>query len=154
MFKELNIISVCIALYITLAGSQDVAEDLNTLNSYEITHIVNLISNIVENKFEGRFEYLSCTLYDDMEAMLLPTINACCSFIREKVIPSRGRLLIHCNAGVSRAPSVLIGCFIKLYQMPFEVAYRIVNNARSISPNLNFKMQLRTLSENIIPKPL
>ncbi|VDK36097.1 unnamed protein product [Taenia asiatica] len=132
-------------------GSQDVAEDFNTLQSRGITHIVNLISNYAENKFEDRFEYLSCTLYDDMQADLMPAITACCSFIRERVLPSHGRLFIHCNMGISRAPSVLIGCLIKLYRMPFDVAYRTVDNARSISPNLNFKMQLRALSEEIIP---
>ncbi|KAH9283586.1 Dual specificity protein phosphatase 19 [Echinococcus granulosus] len=132
-------------------GSQDVAEDFNTLQDKGITHIVNLISNYAENKFEDQFEYLSCTLYDDMQADLMPIITSCCFFIRERVLPSHGRLLIHCNVGVSRAPSVLIGCLIKLYQMPFDIAYRTVNDARSISPNLNFKMQLRALSEEIVP---
>ncbi|VDM31333.1 unnamed protein product [Hydatigera taeniaeformis] len=132
-------------------GSQDVAEDLNTLQDKGITHIVNLISDYAENKFEDRFEYLSCTLFDDMQADLMPAITACCSFIQEKVLPSHGRMFIHCNVGVSRAPSVLIGCLIKLYQMPFEVAYRTVNDARSISPNLNFKLQLRALGEEISP---
>ncbi|KAL5967801.1 Dual specificity protein phosphatase 19, partial [Taenia solium] len=135
---------------VLVQGSQDVAEDFNTLQSRGITHIVNLISNYAENKFEDHFEYLSCTLYDDMQADLVPAITACCSFIRERVLPSQGRLFIHCNVGVSRAPSVLIGCLIKLYRMPFDVAYRTVDNARSISPNLNFKMQLRALSEEII----
>ncbi|KAL5110051.1 Dual specificity protein phosphatase 19 [Taenia crassiceps] len=137
---------------VIVQGSQDVAEDFNTLQDKGITHIVNLISNYAGNKFEDRFEYLSCTLYDDMQADLMPAITACCSFIRERVLPSHGRLLIHCNVGISRAPSVLIGCLIKLYQMPFDVAYRTVDNARSISPNLSFKMQLRAISEEIVPR--
>uniref|UniRef100_A0A0R3U1D1 Tyrosine-protein phosphatase domain-containing protein n=1 Tax=Mesocestoides corti TaxID=53468 RepID=A0A0R3U1D1_MESCO len=127
-------------------GSQDVAEDLTTLQEKGITHIVNLISDSTPNTFESQFEYLSCNLYDDVQADLMPIITACCLFIQEKVLPSHGRLFIHCNAGVSRAPAVLIGCLIKLYRIPFSAAYELVNRSRNISPNLNFKMQLRALS--------
>ncbi len=125
------------------------AADLTTLQQKGITHIVNLIADFAPNQFGDQFSYLSCTLFDDMEANLMPTIDACCTFIRDKVRPSQGKLLIHCNAGISRAPSVLIGCLIKLYQMDFDFAYHLVNNARNISPNLNFKTQLRDLSEKV-----
>ncbi|KAM7538225.1 hypothetical protein Aperf_G00000067846 [Anoplocephala perfoliata] len=132
-------------------GSQDVADDLNALQSKGITHIINLISNVFPNKFVDQFEYLSCVLYDDMEADLNPVIEVCCDFIRERVAPSHGRVFIHCNAGISRAPSVLIGCLIKLYNLPFDFAYDLVNNSRNIFPNLNFKMQLRNLAVHVLP---
>lgn len=137
--------------HFSLLGSQDVADDLSALQSKGITHIVNLISNIFPNKFVDHFEYLSCVLYDDLEADLNPVIGTCCNFIRERVEPPRGRVFIHCNAGISRAPSVLIGCLIKLHHLSFDFAYDLVNNARNIYPNLSFKMQLRNLAAHILP---
>lgn len=94
--------------------------------------------------------YLSCILYDDLQSDLTPIIDSSCDFIRQQVEPSHGRVFIHCNAGISRAPSVLIGCLIKLYNLPYDFAYHLVNNARNISPNLNFKTQLRNLASQVI----
>ncbi|VDN99973.1 unnamed protein product [Rodentolepis nana] len=131
-------------------GSQDAADDLSVLQSKGITHIVNLISNILPNKFPDQFEYLSCVLYDNLDCDLSPVIDSCCNFIRQKVEPVQGRVFIFCNAGVSRAPSVLMGCLIKLHQLSYDLAYELLNNARNISPNLNFKVQLRNLAPHAL----
>ncbi|VDL19525.1 unnamed protein product [Hymenolepis diminuta] len=131
-------------------GSQDAADELSVLQSKGITHIVNLISNIFPNKFPDHFEYLSCVLYDDLQSDLTPIIDSCCDFIRQRVEPAHGRVFIHCNAGVSRAPSVLMGCLIKLHHLPYDLAYERLNDARNISPSLNFKVQLRNLTSHAL----
>nr|CDS32464.1 dual specificity protein phosphatase 19 [Hymenolepis microstoma] len=135
-------------------GSQDAADDLSVLQLKGITHIVNLISNILPNKFPDQFEYLSCVLYDDLESDLSPIIDSCCDFIKQRVEPVQGRIFIFCNAGVSRAPSVLMGCLIKLHQLSYDSAYELLNNARNISPNLNFKVQLRSLASHTLTNGL
>lgn len=134
-------------MYSDVLGSQDVAEDLNTLREKQITHIVNLIAHVAPNKYPDQYDYLALSLNDDLNASLLPAIITSCAFLQDRVLPSRGRVFIHCNAGVSRAPSVLIGCLIKMYQLTFDYVYNLVKDARHVSLNSSFKTQLIALSE-------
>ncbi|VDL97133.1 unnamed protein product [Schistocephalus solidus] len=127
-------------------GSQDVAADLTTLQQHGITHIINLVSDYVPNYFPNLFEYLSLTVRDDLTYDLHSAIYACCEFITRRVLPQGGKTFIHCNAGVSRAPCIVIACLIRKCRLSYDEAYDLVANARNISPNLNFKMQLRALA--------
>ncbi|KAL7064724.1 hypothetical protein AAHC03_05552 [Spirometra sp. Aus1] len=130
-------------------GSQDVAGDLNTLQQHGITHIINLISNYVPNYFPNLFEYLSLNVYDDLTYDLHNAIDLCCDFLNRRVLPGGGKAFIHCNAGVSRAPNIVIACLIRKCGLSYDEAYNLVAGARNISPNLNFKMQLRALASEI-----
>ncbi|VDN25690.1 unnamed protein product [Dibothriocephalus latus] len=127
-------------------GSQDVAGDLNTLQQHGITHIINLVSSYVPNYFPNCFEYLSLNVRDDLNYNLHSAINACFDFINRRVLPQGGKTFIHCNAGVSRAPCIVIASLIRKCGLSYDDAYNLVANARNISPNLNFKMQLRALA--------
>ena len=53
-------------------------------------------------------------------------------------------VLVHCNAGVSRAPSIVIGYLMLREGLPFEDAYGQVKVARpSVCPNPGFYQQLQ-----------
>ncbi|XP_012781059.1 dual specificity protein phosphatase 19 isoform X3 [Ochotona princeps] len=56
-----------------------------------------------------------------------------------------GVVLVHCNAGVSRAAAIVIGFLMNSEEIPFISAFSLVKNARpSICPNSGFMEQLRT----------
>uniref|UniRef100_A0A2K6TZY1 Dual specificity phosphatase 19 n=1 Tax=Saimiri boliviensis boliviensis TaxID=39432 RepID=A0A2K6TZY1_SAIBB len=59
-----------------------------------------------------------------------------------------GVVLVHCNAGVSRAAAIVIGFLMNSEQTSFTSAFSVVKNARpSICPNSGFMEQLRTYQE-------
>ncbi|XP_065787964.1 dual specificity protein phosphatase 19 isoform X2 [Muntiacus reevesi] len=56
-----------------------------------------------------------------------------------------GVVLVHCNAGVSRAAAIVIGFLMNSEEISFTSAFSLVKNARpSICPNAGFLEQLRT----------
>ncbi|GAA56983.1 dual specificity phosphatase 19 [Clonorchis sinensis] len=126
-------------------GSQDVARDLNCLQSNGVTHVINLVSNIVPNLYPHLFDYLSLVLYDDMHFPLGDSIRQCVNYL-ERVRRAGGVCFVHCDVGRCRAPSMVIAYLIKVEDYSYERAYTEVNNARNVAINLNFKMQLMSLA--------
>lgn len=56
-----------------------------------------------------------------------------------------GVVLVHCNAGVSRAAAIIIGFLMNSEEISFTSAFSLVKNARpSICPNAGFVEQLCT----------
>lgn len=56
-----------------------------------------------------------------------------------------GVVLVHCNAGVSRAAAIVIGFLMSSEEIEFTSAFSLVKDARpSICPNHGFIEQLRT----------
>ncbi|MEQ2264787.1 dual specificity phosphatase 19, partial [Xenotaenia resolanae] len=56
----------------------------------------------------------------------------------------KGVVLVHCNAGVSRAPAVVIGYLMSCDGQSYEDALSLVKSARpASSPNPGFLEQLR-----------
>uniref|UniRef100_A0A8C8ZKE6 Dual specificity phosphatase 19 n=1 Tax=Prolemur simus TaxID=1328070 RepID=A0A8C8ZKE6_PROSS len=59
-----------------------------------------------------------------------------------------GVVLVHCNAGVSRAAAIVIGFLMNSEETSFTSAFSSVKNARpSICPNSGFMEQLRIYQE-------
>ncbi|KAF6777321.1 hypothetical protein AHF37_03464 [Paragonimus kellicotti] len=130
---------------ILFGSSSDVAQDLNSLKSNGVTHIVNLVSNYIPNAFTEHFDYLSLVLYDNLQFRLRDSIYQCLDYLRN-VRRRGGRCFIHCDAGVCRAPSMVIAYLILVEGYSYERAFTEVNNARNVAINLNFKAQLIALA--------
>ncbi|XP_007532602.1 dual specificity protein phosphatase 19 isoform X1 [Erinaceus europaeus] len=129
-----------------LLGSQDAAYDLDTLKKHKVTHILNVAYG-VENAFLGDFTYKSISILDLPETSLLSYFPECFQFIEQAKMKD-GVVLVHCNAGVSRAAAVIIGFLMDSEEMSFASAFSLVKNARpSICPNAGFMEQLRTYEE-------
>jgi protein-tyrosine phosphatase len=64
-------------------------------------------------------------------------------FKSEAARSSNGRVLVHCQAGVSRSPTITIAYIMALLGKSSNDAFEFVKNKRNIvSPNLNFMGQL------------
>ncbi|KAL1786780.1 dual specificity protein phosphatase 19 [Sigmodon hispidus] len=149
-----------------LLGSQDVAHDLELLRKHKIqwnrnhlshttlkssffflffkvTHILNVAYG-VENAFLGEFTYKTISILDVPETNILSYFPECFEFI-EQARRMGGVVLVHCNAGVSRAAAIVIGFLMSSEEIEFTSALSLVKDARpSICPNPGFIEQLRT----------
>uniref|UniRef100_A0A8I3NNW6 Dual specificity protein phosphatase 19 n=1 Tax=Canis lupus familiaris TaxID=9615 RepID=A0A8I3NNW6_CANLF len=129
-----------------LLGSQDAAHDLDTLKKHKVTHILNVAYG-VENAFLGDFIYKSISILDLPETNILSYFPECFEFI-EQAKAKDGVVLVHCNAGVSRAAAIVIGFLMNSEELSFTSAFSLVKNARpSICPNAGFMEQLRTYQQ-------
>ncbi|XP_004628746.1 dual specificity protein phosphatase 19 [Octodon degus] len=129
-----------------LLGSQDAAHDLDVLKKHKVTHILNLAYG-VENAFPSEFTYKSISILDLPETSILSYFPECFEFIEQAKMKD-GVVLVHCNAGVSRAPAIVIGFLMNSEQISFSSAFTLVKNARpSVYPNSGFMEQLRTYQE-------
>ncbi|XP_030065576.1 dual specificity protein phosphatase 19 [Microcaecilia unicolor] len=125
-----------------LLGSQDAAQDLDTLKQFKVTHILNVAYG-VENIFPNLFVYKSIAVLDLPEINITSYFPECFDFIEQAKVQD-GVVLVHCNAGVSRAASVVIGFLMHTEGLSFAEAFSLVKNARpAVCPNPGFMEQLR-----------
>ncbi|XP_059357231.1 dual specificity protein phosphatase 19-like [Carassius carassius] len=123
-------------------ASQDAAHDLDTLKKLKVTHVLNVAYG-VENVFPDLFTYKTVTVLDLPETDITSYFPECFQFIKEAG-QQGGVVLVHCNAGVSRSASVVIGFLMSQENMSFDEAFSAVKTARpSIQPNPGFMKQLK-----------
>lgn len=126
-----------------LLGSQDAAHDLELLRKHKVTHILNVAYG-VENAFLSEFTYKTISILDVPETNILSYFPECFEFIEQAKLKD-GVVLVHCNAGVSRAAAIVIGFLMSSEEIEFTSAFSLVKDARpSICPNPGFIEQLRT----------
>ena len=153
--KEANKVSALSFLKFTGFGMQEIIPNLFLsgqdvtnnrallIDSNKITHILNLASN-VENSFEKEIIYKVFRIEDSLRQDLLECIHESILFIDGALKNKENRVLVHCNAGVSRSASIVIAflMFKRIYNK-YEAAYKHVAALRSVVyPNPNFVKQL------------
>ncbi|KAL7991578.1 hypothetical protein Chor_015834 [Crotalus horridus] len=125
-----------------LLGSQDAAHDLETMKKYKVTHVLNVAYG-VENAFPNDFTYKTIPILDLPETDITSCFPECFEFI-EQIKLKGGVVLVHCNAGVSRAAAIIIGFLMYSEGLNFAMAFSVVKNARpAICPNSGFMEQLQ-----------
>lgn len=118
------------------------ANDLDRLQNIGITHIVNLSS--YENNFHGSFQYLRIPVEDLPIENLSPYFDESLKFI-EDALTGNGRVLVNCNAGQSRAGTIVILYIMKTKEVSFEDAKKFAQSKRKsneVCPNSGFQKQL------------
>lgn len=122
-------------------GSQDVAADWSLLKNHGITHVLNVASGI-PCFFPTEFEYKMLEILDLPEFRLESVFDACFQFI-DAAIRHDGKVLIHCNAGISRSVAIIIAFLMRSEGMTYVEAFQMVKCKRSaIRPNPGFVQQL------------
>jgi protein-tyrosine phosphatase len=86
-------------------GNLQAAQDLQTLKHHGITHILQVASGI-RPMFPKDFQYKIIEVTDLSSSSIIRHFPAAISFIREGI--SKGGVLVHCHAGVSRSSSCVI----------------------------------------------
>lgn len=119
------------------------AHDKSSLDSYGVTHILNLDSDI-ENKFEDDFNYKNIHIQDKPDYDLNKVFEDCFDFIDDG--RHYGNVLIHCagTIGLSRSTSICIAYLMSKEKQKFDEAFNNVKEARSfVKPNEGFTKQLK-----------
>uniref|UniRef100_A0A8C2G8K4 Dual specificity phosphatase 19b n=1 Tax=Cyprinus carpio TaxID=7962 RepID=A0A8C2G8K4_CYPCA len=115
---------------------------INIYKNKQVTHVLNVAYG-VENVFPDLFTYKTVTVLDLPETDITSYFPECFQFINE-ASQQGGVVLVHCNAGVSRSTSVVIGFLMSQEKMSFDEAFSAVKTARPyIQPNPGFMKACR-----------
>lgn len=128
--------------YLYVGGERDAA-DASELKLHGINYILN-VTNKIPCFHEGNtnFTYLRIPVRDNGSENLLLYFDKAFQFI-EQARQRNGRVLIHCQAGISRSSTVAIGYIMKYLNLSMNQAYNKVQACRPIiAPNISFVGQL------------
>ncbi|XP_026271980.1 dual specificity protein phosphatase 19 [Frankliniella occidentalis] len=131
-------------------GSQDVTQDFQLMKDCGVTHVISLGVQVPPLPQLSNLSYsfipaldLPHEPIDNMLKKTLPLI--------EDVISKGGCVLVHCNAGVSRAPTVVIAFLMSYKGLTFNEASEYVKKKRPASkPNAGFLQQLLSLESKVM----
>ena len=135
-------------------GNSTTSKNFEYLQSIGITHIINLAG---KTHFPNQFKYFKChfkvTKYDKNNKQFIDKLEAISQFIdnckNKNDTKQRNKIFIHCTAGISRSPSIVIGYLMKIFNLALIESYIYVKTIRSgIQPNINFFKQLSTLKHS------
>lgn len=137
-----DMIPACILENQLYLGSQD-AVDQDVLNKFEITHILSVGIETPDFMNTRGVQTIFIRCLDLPETDLKDVLEKSFEFI-ENSLKIGGRVLVHCNQGVSRSSSVVIGYLMKKLRYNFSEAYGLVKSKREcIQPNAGFMKQLK-----------
>lgn len=124
-------------------GSQD-AVDVEVLTRHNILAVLSVgIESPIDLPETVIAKFIPCL--DLPETEFGPILEQSIEFIRT-CISSNRPVLVHCNAGVSRSSSVVMGYLIKECFLPFDEAFRAVKFKRpAVQPNAGFLRFLKML---------
>ncbi|CAE6419749.1 unnamed protein product [Rhizoctonia solani] len=128
-----------------LLGPFQASKDLDRMRALGITHVA-CIRDVkeafsVKPRFPGQLEYLLDTV--TFYVLFTPKFDRAKSFIDE-ALQSGGRVLVHCNGGISLSPSFVIMYVMERFQLAWDDALQMVQNKRyCISPNNGFITQIK-----------
>jgi len=130
-----------------LLGPFQVSKNLVSLQELGVSHIV-CIRDVkeafsVRPRFPDTFEYLVLDVQDSEEQNLIRLFPRAQQFINA-ALSRNGRVLVHCNGGISLSPAFVIMFVMQHYQLSWEDALHLVQNRRyCISPNGGFLTQIK-----------
>lgn len=142
-------VPACIVAQFLYLGSQDCVRQ-EVLEKYGITHVLSVgieTPPIVEYDDDGEriIETLFVECLDIPETNLAEVLVKTNAFIDE-CRTRGGRVLVHCNAGVSRSTSVVAGYLMQRCDQSFMQAFGMIKSKRPcVQPNAGFIKQLKLL---------
>uniref|UniRef100_A0A182JTT6 tRNA pseudouridine synthase n=1 Tax=Anopheles christyi TaxID=43041 RepID=A0A182JTT6_9DIPT len=142
-------VPACIVSQFLYLGSQDCVRQ-EVLEKYGITHLLSV--GIETPPFEecakrGQAK-IECKFVEclDLPETNLSEVLAITNDFIDDCREQGGRVLVHCNAGVSRSTSVVVGYLMERRDQSFLQAFGMVKSKRPcVKPNAGFIKQLKQL---------
>ncbi|XP_062333860.1 dual specificity protein phosphatase 4 [Osmerus eperlanus] len=130
-------------------GSALHASRKETLDSLGITALLNVSSNC-PNHFEGTYQYKCIPVEDNHKEDISSWFLEAIEFI-DSVKESSGRVLVHCQAGISRSATICLAYLMMRKRVRLDEAFEFVRQRRSIiSPNFSFMGQLLQFESQVL----
>lgn len=128
-------------------GPLQASKSLEALQSLHITHIVCIRDAkeafSVRPRFPDQFRYMVLDVEDTEEQNLIRLFPGAKEFI-DQAISQGGRVLVHCNGGISLSPAFVVMYVMQYHRLSWEDALHMVQNRRyCISPNGGFLTQIK-----------
>lgn len=125
-------------------GSQDCCDEI-VLKTYNISNVLSIGVRPHICYDNVSYKFVECLDLPDSD--LRRTLDDCIPYIKT-CLENEQNVLVHCNAGVSRSSSVVIGFLMLERRLSFSHAFALVKSARKcIKPNFGFEKQLRSLGD-------
>jgi len=130
-------------------GNINDAANTETLTALGIDHVLNVTAVSPSYQMSNKITYKQLLAADNGSQNIKQYFDEAFLFI-DAAKKSGGSVLIHCQAGVSRSPTIAIAYLIKYFSMKMLDAYQYIKIRRSIiSPNLNFMGQLLEFEQTV-----
>ncbi|XP_060618684.1 dual specificity protein phosphatase 4 [Anolis sagrei] len=130
-------------------GSAHHAARRDMLDALGITALLN-VSSDCPNHFEGHFQYKSIPVEDNHKTDISSWFMEAIEYI-DSVKMCQGRVLVHCQAGISRSATICLAYLIMKKRVKLEEAFEFVKQRRSIiSPNFSFMGQLLQFESQVL----
>lgn len=130
-------------------GSCSHSSDLQGLQACGITAVLN-VSASCPNHFEGLLRYKSIPVEDNQMVEISVWFQEAIGFI-DSVKNSGGRVLVHCQAGISRSATICLAYLIQSHRVRLDEAFDFVKQRRGvISPNFSFMGQLLQFETQVL----
>ena len=129
-------------------GSQSAAADAYYLRRIGITHVLCLIELQPPHPFD--FQYKTIVTADSKLYDMSAHFDEAFQFI-SRAIAVGGSVLVHCGAGISRAPTIAAAYLIHTLHLPNErLAVEMVKKVRVVAnPNEGFLQQLKRYASQL-----
>ncbi|XP_069091758.1 dual specificity protein phosphatase 4 [Pleurodeles waltl] len=130
-------------------GSAHHAARRDMLDALGITALLN-VSSDCPNHFEGHFQYKSIPVEDNHKTDISSWFMEAIEYI-DSVKGCQGRVLVHCQAGISRSATICLAYLMMKKRVKLEEAFEFVKQRRSIiSPNFSFMGQLLQFESQVL----
>jgi protein-tyrosine phosphatase len=97
---------------------------------------------MVPNAFPDEFEYLYLNVADEQDVAITDYFAASHEFI-DRAIKAGGNVLVHCEAGISRSPTIVISYLMVSTHQPLKACLDLIKRLKlNIGPNKYFFQQL------------
>jgi dual specificity phosphatase 12 len=125
-------------------ASVEGAHNAEQLEKHNITHIL-CVAPYLELKFPEKYQYKQFDIIDEADEDLSKYMKPCIDYL-EQVRTNGGRVLVHCQAGISRSASVCILYMMYKHGMNYDEAYEKLKASRmNVRPNRGFVTHLKEI---------
>ena len=135
-------------------GPCSAASNKAFLTANSITHVLS-VGSTPADKVDG-VTYHRLSLNDSPTSSISKASDEACKIIEAAVTSkakgggSKGKILVHCSAGISRSPTLVVTYLMKSQKMPLKAALRqVVSTRPQALPNPGFLQQLKRLEEEL-----